>query len=185
MAGRKTPKSTANGRRAIKIAQAAANDMRRAATAKKLPAFLDALRQTGHVTNSARAADMSVQGVYKRRRADPDFAAAWDEAMDVAIAAFEDEAVRRAVHGVDRLVVSAGQAVIDPRAEPGPDGKPVYLVERSYSDPLLMRLLSAHRPERWASQQRIAGVKDGPPIGMSVDLPPAVAEILNRVRGRE
>jgi hypothetical protein len=54
---------------------------------------------------------------YKRRRTDDAFRAAMDEAMEIGTAALEEEAVRRAYHGVEEPVFYKGS-----RSQPEGDG---------------------------------------------------------------
>ena len=98
--------------------------------------FLQALANTGSVT----AVNTSRTRVYELRKVDPAFAAAWEEAEEIAIDRLEDEARRRAVEGVPEPLVSAGKLVRDD------DGQPIAV--RRYSDNLLLALLKAHRPPR-------------------------------------
>jgi hypothetical protein len=72
---------------------------------------------------------------------DPDFAARWADALEEACDALEAEARRRAVEGVEEPVVSAGKLVC---------------TVRRYSDTLLLALLRAHRPERFARPAAIS-----------------------------
>ena len=60
-------------------------------------AFLAELRKRGNVTDAARAVQVGRKTVYQWKEAEPDFAAAWDEAIEQAIDAMESEAYRRAV----------------------------------------------------------------------------------------
>jgi hypothetical protein len=103
-------------------------------------AFLRALAETGNVTAAIEIAGTSRTRVYDLRRAEPFFAAAWDEAEETAADGLEAEARRRAVVGVLEPVVSAGKVVRDD------DGQPIAV--RRYSDNLLLALLKAHRPPR-------------------------------------
>jgi hypothetical protein len=68
-------------------------------------AFLAALEQTGSVTESAAAAKIGRITAYDTRRADPAFAAAWDQALDIAADTLEDEARKRAFAGSDVLLM--------------------------------------------------------------------------------
>jgi hypothetical protein len=61
--------------------------------------FLTALAESGNVTLSAKRAGIARQHAYLIRKQDPDFAAQWGEAMDIAVGGLEDEAFRRAVKG--------------------------------------------------------------------------------------
>jgi hypothetical protein len=102
--------------------------------------FLKALAGIGNVTGAAVVAGTSRTRVYELRKADPAFAAAWDEAEEIATDALEAEAWRRAVDGVSEPVVSSGRIVRDD------DGQPIAI--RRYSDHLLLALLKARRPAR-------------------------------------
>jgi hypothetical protein len=61
--------------------------------------FLKALAETGSVTAAVAVAGTSRSRVYELRRSDPAFAAAWDEAEEIAADGLEAEARRRAVDG--------------------------------------------------------------------------------------
>src|SRR5690606_18484748 len=71
---------------------------------------------------------------YRLRKEDPDFAAAWDEAMEQASDALEVEARRRAIEGWDEPVFYQGM-------ETG--------MVRKFSDTLLIFLLKGARPEKY------------------------------------
>ncbi len=73
---------------------------------------------------------MSKTAVHLSRRRDEKFARAWDRALDSATDRLEQEAVRRAVDGVDEPVYQGG--------------KKVGSITR-YSDTLLIFLLKANR----------------------------------------
>lgn len=107
-------------------------------TEYKREKFLQKLRTSGNVSASARVARVSRNMVYQRRKDDPGFAEAWDEAIDEAIDALEAEARRRAVQGEERKVYYQGK-------ECG--------AIRSYSDQLLILLLKAHRPEKYGDRR--------------------------------
>lgn len=102
--------------------------------------FLKALADTGNATAAVAVAGTSRTRVYELRRADSAFAAAWEEAEEMAVDKLEAEAPRRAIEGVPEPLVSAGRLVC------GADGEPIAI--RRYSDNLLLALLRAHRPPR-------------------------------------
>jgi hypothetical protein len=102
--------------------------------------FLKALADTGSVSAAAAMAGTSRSRVYELRKADPAFAADWDEAEEIAADRLQDEARRRAVEGVPEPLVSAGKIVRDD------EGQPIAI--RRFSDALLLALLRAHRPPR-------------------------------------
>lgn len=94
-------------------------------------AFLAALAETGTVREAIRCSGLARATVYRRRARDARFAAAWAEALAIGLDQLRDEAVQRALHGVERPVFHGG--------------KPVGMV-RAHSDALLMFLLRAHQP---------------------------------------
>lgn len=110
-------------------------------TPVRVAAFLAALGATGRVTQAAKAARVDRSTVYDWRRADPEFAKAWDEAEELGVGLLEDEAVRRAVEGVP------GKVELVPVFRDGVEvaRKPVVTVVH-YSDTLLAMLLRAKRP---------------------------------------
>ena len=111
-------------------------------TLKRRAVFLAALAETASVTRACEAAKFPRQCAYDWRRDDADFAAAWDEAVERGTDALEDEAVRRAKDGVAKPVYYHGNRV-DTVRDP--------------SDPLLMFLLKARRPEVYRDQVQITG----------------------------
>ncbi|WP_130472464.1 hypothetical protein [Candidatus Magnetaquicoccus inordinatus] len=64
---------------------------------KRRKLFLDALAATGTVTDAARLAGVSRGGVYLVRSADPEFAQAWEEAIEIFADSLESAAHQRAV----------------------------------------------------------------------------------------
>jgi hypothetical protein len=107
-------------------------------TSNRRMRFLEALSETGNVTAATQIAGTSRTRVYALRKEDSSFAAAWEEAEQIAADGLEAEARRRAVAGVQEPLVSAGKLVR------GDDGQPITI--RRYSDNLLLALLRAHRP---------------------------------------
>ena len=129
-------------------------------------AFLASLRQTGNVSRSARAAKIDRMLPYRHRNAHPDFAEAWDDAIEESADLLEAEARRRAVDGLVRfkfdrkgdplrhpLVCACGHGRHEgPCREGGCQcqqftGQPYYELE--YSDALLSLLLRGNRPEKY------------------------------------
>jgi hypothetical protein len=109
-------------------------------TSARQERFLKALADTGSVTTAVAVAGTSRTRVYELRKKDTGFAAAWDEAEDIATDRLEDEARRRAIEGIAEPLVSAGKLVR------GDDGQPITV--RRYSDNLLLALLKARRLPR-------------------------------------
>lgn len=106
-------------------------------TLKKRAAFLCALEQSPHVGKACEAAKISRRGAYDWRTDDPEFAAAWDAALEVGITAAEDEAWRRATEGTTKPVFYKGVQCGG---------------IQEHSDTLLIFLLKAHRPEVYSER---------------------------------
>jgi hypothetical protein len=102
-------------------------------------AFLAELRKHGIISDAARAVGFNRQLFYEWREEDPEFAKAWDDALDEAAGTLEREAWRRAIEGVEEPIVG--------RVERDRDGVVAHV--RKYSDSLLTTLLKAHRPEKY------------------------------------
>lgn len=94
--------------------------------------LLVSLAEYGNVTAACRKARVSRNTAYEARKADADFAAAWNEALMLGTAGLEDEARRRAFEGTNKPVHYLGKRV-------------GYIKE--YSDTLLIFLLKAHDPK--------------------------------------
>lgn len=97
-------------------------------------AFLIALSTNGNVTGACYAAKIDRSAAYRAKDDDPEFAARWDEALQIAVDRLEAEAWRRAVDGVDEPVFQKGQQVG---------------AIRRYSDQLMLTLLKAHNPDKF------------------------------------
>lgn len=116
-------------------------------TPKKLAEFLDQLAETGNVLATAELLNLDRRALYRLRKDDPEFAAAWDEAIEQSADALEVEARRRALDGWDEPVFYQG-------IETG--------LVRKYSDTLLIFLLKGARPEKYRDRQQLEHVgKDG------------------------
>jgi hypothetical protein len=126
------------------------------------PAFLAALAASPNVSAAASAAGIDRKTAYNRQKSDPDFAVAWDDALDQSTDNLVGEAYRRATRGTENPVFYQG-------AECGH--------VREYSDTLAIFLLKSHRPAVYretVEQQHSGGLRvevvyaDRPP-----DLAPA------------
>lgn len=118
----------------------------RQVTPQKRAAFLEALRETGNVVQAAKRFDMSTQHFYAHRRTDPEFKAAWDQALQDAIeTVLEPEALRRAVTGVEEPVYQGGVQVG---------------TVRKYSDTLLIFLMKGAKPEKYRDNHRSGAQMD-------------------------
>jgi len=110
----------------------------------KKRAFLAAYRTIGMVRKASEAAEIACQSHYnwlKEEGPDGDlYRRVFAEAHDEAIATMEDEAIRRAVHGVDKPVYQ---------------GKELVGHVREYSDVLLIFLLKGARPEKYRERYQV------------------------------
>jgi hypothetical protein len=96
--------------------------------------FLEEFRERGNITASVRAVGIARRTVHMWRKSDEEFAEAYEDAAEEALDLMEYEARRRAMGQVQLPVYYLGGVVGHmPR----------------YSDPLLMFLLRAHRPEKY------------------------------------
>lgn len=103
------------------------------------PAYCAALSEYGHYGEAAKAAGVNVMTAVRRRKADPEFARAEAEAIEIATNTWEAEAYRRAVKGCKRPIYQGGKKV----------GHEVV-----YSDTLLLRALESKLPA-WRPKQQI------------------------------
>ena len=112
------------------------------ATPKKLKTFCATLAECGSVTEAALTAGMDRSNAYKLRDRRPEFAAAWDAALERAYDKLEREAYRRAHDGVDEDVYHEGA---------------VCGTKRKYSDTLLMFLLNGRRSTVFKNRTELSG----------------------------
>lgn len=73
-------------------------------TKTKEEAFLTALVETCNVTLACRESGLSSQAVYKRRKANAAFRAAWSEAIAIAYRRLEMVLLERALNGSEKVV---------------------------------------------------------------------------------
>ena len=135
--------------------------------------FLEALADSGSVSAAVAVAGTSRTRVYELRKADPDFARAWEYAEEIAADWLHDEARRRALEGIPEPLVSGGKLVRDE------EGQPITI--RRYSSSLLLALLKAHRPPRRERPVRF----QFPALRSSADAAPAMASIAASVAAGE
>lgn len=113
-------------------------------TSGRRATFLKALADTGNVSQAARAAKASRSRAYQLKAEDPDFAAEWGDALEIATDALDAEARRRAIDGVE-----------SPRFHQGK----ITGSAKKYSDTLLMFLLRAHRPELYRERAGLTNTR--------------------------
>jgi hypothetical protein len=124
-------------------------------------AFLTALAGGASITRSCEAANIGRSTAYEWKMADPAFAAAWDDALEAGIDLLEEEARRRAVHGVERPVVAMGKIARND------DGS--VLTIREYSDTLLALMLKAKKPQEYRERLDVNAKLSG---GISLTVSP-------------
>lgn len=131
-------------------------------------AFLAAIRTWPSVTVAARAAGISREAHYRQLERSPQYKAAYEEAYRQGIDSLEDEAVRRAQHGVRRPIMYHGKPVMVPtdpakRANERTNPK-IPLYETEYSDTLMLALLRAKKPDEYREKlsAELTGKGGGP-----------------------
>jgi hypothetical protein len=167
--GQRRGETPATRQRATRARAKAAANSRKTAPDWREP-FLEAFRATGLVTDACRAAGISRATAYRRRQSDEAFALDWRDAELDVLALLEDEAVRRALHGVERPVSIGGEREL----------------VRTYSDSLLALLLRSRAPERYVDRHQLehAGrvehehVYDPDAVELSAELRARVRRIL-------
>jgi hypothetical protein len=110
-------------------------------------AFLDTLTDDGNVRRACRDSGLPRTTAYRLRKEEPELAAAWDQAVNTGNDALEDEAIERALHGVEEEIWYGGKHIG---------------TTRKYSDSLLMFLLKARRPEKFRDAAQALADADRP-----------------------
>jgi hypothetical protein len=142
--------------------------------------FLKSLATTGIVSRACKVSSIGRNAAYDARNSDPEFAAAWDEAIDEAADLLEEECRRRAYEGITRKKFNGrGEPIIDPETQ-------TQYYEREYSDTLLIFTLKAARPEKF--RERVSNEHSGPggkPIEVTdTGRTARIVELLERARAR-
>lgn len=136
-------------------------------TPEKKAQFLARLSEYGNVTRAAEDCELSRVYLYQTKREDELFAVEWEEAARVGAARLEDEARRRAVEGWQEPVWYQGEEVG---------------AVRKYSDTLLICLLKAHHPEKYADRSENKTTLSGA-VEISHSLAPELQSVLDSVYG--
>ncbi|ANS04709.1 hypothetical protein [uncultured Mediterranean phage] len=127
--------------------------------------FCQIIALTGNVSEACRQVGIVRSTAYVARKKDKVFADLWDEAEETAADAVEAEMWRRGVEGVDRPVVYQGEIrpKLDAKGEKilGEDGMPVPLTIKEFSDPLLIQMAKAKRPEKFNERLQVEGMGGG------------------------
>ena len=110
----------------------------------KISAFLAAIRVMPNVTRAARAAKIHKAQHYFKLKSSPEYAAAFQEALQMGYDALSDVAVTRATDGWEELIVYQGKIAL--QEEPG-TGKVVLVTVRRIDNQLLRFILERRHPE--------------------------------------
>ena len=104
-----------------------------------LESFCLHLSRTGSITYAAARAGLDRRRLYRLKAEDEEFAAQWDEALQLGVERLQDDAMRRALDGVERPVWRGGKRVGS---------------IRQHDNRLMQFLLRAHRPETYGDKSR-------------------------------
>lgn len=170
------------------------------------PPFLAALRHMPVVSHACEIVDIERSTAYRAREADPEFAQAWDDAMEAGIDRAEKAAMQRAVDGWEEPVIDKGRLAYryervvakEQHSETGAEvetetwrmvlddkGQPIPLTVRKHSDALLSLVLKGRRKKVYAERTEIAGV-EGQPLEIDQTVRAArVAQLLSMAKQRK
>lgn len=109
--------------------------------------FLVALAEVPVIAHACKAAGVNRVTAWRARETDPEFAKAWDDAMEEGIDRAEQEAFRRAVVGYEKPVWYKGKLVG---------------TETVHSDALLALILKGRRKKLYAERTELTGADGGP-----------------------
>lgn len=109
------------------------------AHSQKVAKFFRELSRSGSVTLASERSGIRRYTLYRMRAQDETFAKRWDRHLSLGIDRLQDDALRRAVDGVEQPVWRGG--------------KKVGTVQR-HDNRLLQFLLRAHRPEIYAEKKQ-------------------------------
>ncbi len=115
------------------------------AHAQKVAKFFRELSRSGSVTLASERSGIRRYTLYRMRAQDETFAKRWDRHLSLGIDRLQDDALRRAVDGVERPVWRGGTKVG---------------TVQQYDNRLLQFLLRAHRPDIY-SEKKQSGI---PPL---------------------
>lgn len=135
---------------------------------EKAPRFLEQLRVNGGmVVKAAEEVGLPLSSLYSMRRNDPEFAAAWDDAIRDSTVILENEITRRAVEGVEEPVFHRGEVVGH---------------VKKYSDNLLMFMTKARDPDKYRERTEVKHTGEIAIKAMTDDqLADTIAKLLKRL----
>ncbi len=152
---------------------------------KKQARFLSFYRNSGNIKFSCKYAGINRSTYYDWLKDDAEFSKQVADAEPEVDDTLEFAAYDRAVSGVPSYVVSQGKMVYEEIPLFDEDGKPKLdkwnkpeyargkpLVERKYSDTLLITLLKARMPDKYKERvQNEHTGKDGKPLNVTIWIP--------------
>lgn len=134
------------------------------------PAFLEALAKVPVVGHACKAAGVHRNLPYLERKDNPEFAKAWEDALEDGLDNAEAELFRRGVTGFQEPVIDKGRmAYVYKRTDEGnfepvldADGQPIPLTVTKHSDTLLQFMLRGRRRDPYGDRTEITGAGGGP-----------------------
>jgi hypothetical protein len=139
--------------------------------------FLQHLREIPNIARAARLAGFSRQHAFDEKKANPEFAKQWEEALAESLERMELIAHQRAFDGIGKPLTYQGQLTyerdftakeIDPETghevfvaphlapyKRDVDGKLIAITIPEVSDSLLMFMLRAHLPDKYRERQDV------------------------------
>lgn len=133
--------------------------LRESGRAGDYAAFLDVYGKTGNLSEALRLSGLTRADVVAARRGDPEFQQMYEDAEATSGDALEAEARRRAVQGVNKIVVQQGMPVYmrDNLGRLMRDelGGLIPVVETTYSDRLLELLLKGAKPDKYRENVKV------------------------------
>jgi len=139
-------------------------DARTRSQIRQKAVFLEDLARTGNVSLAVQACTVCRRTLETWRKNDPEFAEAWEDAVDTATELLEGEARRRAFEGWDEPVFRQEKQVG---------------VIRKYSDILLIFLLKALKPNKYRDQATLEHTGQGLVFRIDLTPPPLPDQITN------
>jgi len=131
----------------------------------KKRAFLNAMSETFHIVQSAKAAGIDRQTHYNWLKGDPDYAAAYEHARDLGADALEAELTRRAKEGNRKYKFHNGKPQMvccnadhEDAIAVAKDGRTVYVrhyYEVEQSDVLGIFLMKGAKPEKYRERYEV------------------------------
>ena len=106
--------------------------------------FLKHLAEYGNIKKAAELSNISYSAIFRYRKKNKKFNKEMESALESAAVLLEDEAKRRAIEGIEEPIFYKGQST----------GSKI-----KYSDKLLITLLKAHYPEKYAEKTIVATVE--------------------------